>query len=341
MKILLDVMSGDHAPLALLQGAVLALEKLRCEITLIGDEVTIRTVAAENNIALTSPRLSIVHANSVITMEDPALSVMKEKSDSSMAIGLHMLADGMGDAFVSAGNTGALHAGSTLIVRRIKGVGKSAIATVLPFPSPLLLMDSGANLELRNENYLQFAEMGTVYMNRIFGIEYPRVGLLNNGAEATKGSKQLQEVYRLLQEKENIHFIGNVEGRDIPSGVCDVLVTDGFTGNVTLKLVEGMGSFLMHTVKDAFYANMLTRASGLFMKREMGSLKKRFDASEYGGAPLLGLSKPVIKAHGSSDARAVMNAIRQAERYAATHITYEIARRVLPDMEAPSAPDGK
>lgn len=336
MKILLDVMSGDNAPLALIQGAALALNECSCDLTLIGDETVIRTVCEENGIDLTSPRLSVCHAPTVITMEDPALSVVRDKHDSSMAIGLKMLSQGEGDAFVSAGNTGALHAGSTLIVRRIKGVNKSAIATVLPCSTPLLLMDSGANLELKPENYIQFAEMGTVYMNRMFGIESPRVGLLNNGAEETKGSAQLQQVYRMLSDKEDIRFVGNIEGRDIPDSRCDVLVTDGFTGNIALKLIEGMGSFILHSVKDAFYANPVTKFSGLLMKNEVGKLKKRFDASEYGGAPLLGLSKPVIKAHGSSDARAVMNAIRQAERCVSTRITYEIACRILPEMTPPT-----
>ena len=317
MKILLDVMGGDHAPLALIRGAALAAEEGTSELVLIGDEEIIRATALGHGVSLSSPLISIVHAPGVITMEDSALSVVREKHDSSMAIGLKMLSEGKGDAFVSAGNTGALHAGST-------------IATVLPCRTPLLMLDSGANLELKEENYLQFAEMGSVYMNRIFGIEQPRVGLLNNGAEETKGSKQLQAVYQLLKERRDLCFVGNVEGRDIPDGVCDVLVTDGFTGNVALKLIEGMGSFILHTVKDAFYTSTLTKVSGLLMKKELGTLKKRFDASEYGGAPLLGLSRPVIKAHGSSDERAVMNAIRQAERCVSTRITHEIARRILP-----------
>lgn len=332
MKILLDVMSGDNAPLELIRGAALAVNECQCELVLIGNEEEIKACATENGIDLSSPRLSVVHAASVISMHDAPLSVVRDKIDSSMAIGLKMLSENKGDAFVSAGNTGALHAGSTLIVRRIKGINKSAIATVLPCKTPLLMMDSGANLELKAENYLQFAEMGTVYMNRIFGIENPRVGLLNNGAEETKGPKLLQEVYQLLSEKEDINFIGNVEGRDIPDGVCDVLVTDGFTGNIALKLIEGMGSFILHSVKDAFLTNLVTKASALLMKKEVTKLKKRFDASEYGGAPLLGLSKPVIKAHGSSDARAILNAVRQAERCVSTKITYEIACRILPDL---------
>ncbi len=337
MKILLDVMSGDNAPLALILGAVTALEECQSELVLIGDETVIRQCALENGIHLTHPRLDIVHADAVITMEDAPLSVVREKNNSSMSIGLKMLSEGKGDAFVSAGNTGALHAGSTLIVRRIKGVNKSAIATMLPCKKPLLLMDSGANLELKEENYLQFAQMGSVYMNRIFGIASPRVGLLNNGAEETKGSKMLQEVYQLLKNQEDINFIGNVEGRDIPDSVCDVLVTDGFTGNIALKVIEGMGSFILHNVKDAFLASPITKVSGLMMKKQVTELKKRFDASEYGGAPLLGLSKTVIKAHGSSDARAIMNAIKQAERCVSTNTTYEIACRIHPEMKQPAA----
>ncbi len=341
MKILLDVMSGDNAPLSLLRGAVMALDTCKSDLILIGDEPRLRALAAEQELDLSSPRLSFVHTASVITMEDSALSVVREKKDSSMGVGLKLLAEGQGDAFVSAGNTGALHAGSTLIVRRIKGVSRSGIATVLPCKTPLLLMDSGANLELKPENYVQFAEMGTAYMQHMLGITNPRVGLLNNGAEETKGSKELQEVYQLLKAKEDINFVGNIEGRDIPHSVCDVLVTDGFTGNITLKLMEGMGSFMLHTVKDVFMETVVTKFSGLLMKKHVGALKKRFDASEYGGAPLLGLSKPVIKAHGSSDERAIVNAIKQAEKCVSTRISYEIACRILPEMKSAVAAKGE
>jgi glycerol-3-phosphate acyltransferase PlsX len=265
-------------------------------------------------------------------MEDAPLSVVREKKNSSMGIGLKMLAEGKGDAFVSAGNTGALHAGSTLIVRRIKGIQKSAIATILPYQNPMLLIDSGANIEINPETYVQFAKMGTVYMKQILGVENPRVGLLNIGAERQKGTKTVQDAYGLLEQTEGIHFVGNVEGKELPYGVCDVLVCDGFSGNIVLKLTEGIASYLVSKIKGVFKANPVSMLSGLGVKNGMKKLKKEMDASEYGGAPLLGLSRPVIKAHGSSDAKAFFNAIRQATECVENHVTYEIAKLVVPEL---------
>lgn len=319
-------MSGDNAPLEIIKGGVEAAGEFDCEITLVGDEDIITSLAAENSLVINRDNLRIVHAGSVITMEDSPLSVVREKNNSSMAVGLKMLAEGDGDAFVSAGNTGALHAGSTLIVRRIKGVKKSAIATIMPYGRPTLMLDCGANVELPAESYLQFAQMGSIYMRSIFGIPSPEVGLLNIGAERTKGTKALVDIYNQLEQENGINFIGNVEGKDLPYGCCDVLVTDGFTGNVVLKLTEGCGGYIMQRIKSVFYKNILTKASAMLMKDGMKKLKNDFSASEYGGAPLLGLSKPVIKAHGSSDSTAIKNAVRQAISYINTGIIYEIAR---------------
>lgn len=249
-----------------------------------------------------------------------------------MGVGLKMLSEGKGDAFVSAGNTGALHAGSTLIVRRIKGIQKSAIATILPFANPTLLIDSGANIEINPETYVQFAKMGSVYMKEILGVEAPRVGLLNIGAESIKGTKTVVEAYKLLSEAEGINFIGNVEGKELPSGACDVLVCDGFSGNIVLKLSEGLSKFLVGKLTDVFTANPITKASYLGVKSGLKNMKKSFDASEYGGAPLLGLSKTVIKAHGNSDAYAIKNAVRQAMNCAENSVTYKIAKLVVPEI---------
>ncbi len=310
---------------------MLAASTFDCEVTLIGDEDTITSVAAENNIEINRDNLRIAHAGSVITMEDNPLSVVREKNNSSMAIGLKMLSDGEGDAFVSAGNTGALHAGSTLIVRRVKGVKKSAIATIMPYGQPTLMIDCGANVEIAPQSYQQFAQMGSIYMRNIFGIPSPEVGLLNIGAERIKGTKALIEAYELLESDPLINFKGNVEGKELPFGCCDVLVTDGFTGNIVLKLTEGCGGFIMQRMKGIFYKNLLTKTSALFVKNGMKQLKDDFSASEYGGAPLLGLSKAVIKAHGSSDATAIKNAVRQAINYVGTGIIYEIARVTASD----------
>ncbi len=323
MKIIIDVMSGDHAPLELLKGAVMAADEYRVPIAVVGDREIIEQTAAENNVSLEN--IEIVHAPSVIGMEDAPLSVIRDKSDSSMSVGLRLLESGEGDAFVSAGNTGALLAGATLLVRRIKGVRRAAIATVLPFPEPILLMDSGANLVVTPDDLEQFAYMGALYMEKLHGLKKARVGLLNNGAEPTKGLPLQIEAYGRLKGNPDLDFIGNVEGKEIPFSPCDVLLADGFTGNIVLKYTEGMGKFLLKTLKGLFTKNAATKVAALAMKSQLTEMKRQFDASEYGGAPLLGISKPVIKAHGSSDAKALKNAVVQAIAFIQTGVNYDIA----------------
>ena len=324
MKIIIDVMSGDNAPLALLHGAIIAAEEYKIPIAVVGDRDIIEETAKENQLPLEN--VEIVHADAVIDMEDPPLSVIRGKSDSSMSVGLRMLENGEGDAFVSAGNTGALLAGATLLVRRIKGIRRAAIATVLPFPEPILLMDSGANLTVTPDDLEQFAYMGSFYMEKLHGVKQPRIGLLNNGTEHNKGLPLQVETYQKLQNNGDLHFIGNIEGKEIPFSPCDVLVTDGFTGNIVLKYTEGMGRFMLSTLKTLFTKNATTKVAALAMKGQLSALKKQFDASEYGGAPLLGISKPVIKAHGSSDAKAVKNAVLQAVAFLSTGMNVEIAK---------------
>lgn len=318
-------MSGDNAPAEIVKGAVLAAQSLKTDFTMVGDEAVIRRICAENDLDLSGLRIDIEHAESVITMEDQPLCIVRDKSDSSMAVGLKMLAEGQGDAFISAGNTGALHAGSTLIVRRIKGVKRSAIATLLPFQDPLLLIDSGANTEVTKEQLEQFAVMGSIYMNNILGVEHPRVGLANIGTEPTKGTKELVEAYNYLSESDNINFIGNIEGKQIPFSACDVLVCDGFTGNIILKLTEGLSSFLLKKLKAVMTSNVITKVSALSMKGKLTEMKKEFSASDYGGAPMLGISKPVIKAHGSSGAEDIKNAAKQAIAFINTGVIREIS----------------
>lgn len=336
MKIIVDAMGGDNAPDEIVAGAFSACGEYDADIVLVGDEAAIREAAAKLSLNPDdNPRISIVHTPTVITMEDPPLCVVRDKSDSSMAVGLKLLAEGGGDAFVSAGNTGALHAGSSLLVRRIKGIQRSAIATVLPFEKPALLIDSGANTEVEPSHMLQFGVMGSIYMNRVLGVEEPRVGLLNNGTEPTKGTKKLVEAHALMESAANINFIGNVEGKTLPYGECDVIVTDGFTGNIVLKTIEGLSSFLMHKLKDVFMKNLITKLSALTIKDGVRKLRSSFDASDYGGAPLLGLSKPVIKAHGSSDARAIKNAIRQAIDFIRNGVIVEIVKQItIPAQQA-------
>ncbi len=338
MKILIDIMSGDHAPLEMIKGAEMAAREFNEEIYIVGDENIISNIAVQYDINLQG--ITIVNAKSVITMEDKPMCVVREKRDSSMSIGLKMLANGEVDAFVSAGNTGALITGATLIVKRIMGINRAAIATVLPLANPVLLMDSGANLVVTSDNILQFAFMGAKYMEKIYGIDRPRVGQLNNGTEYNKGNSLQVESYQVLSES-GLEFVGNVESKEVPFNVCDVLVTDGYTGNIFLKSVEGMGKFMLNLVKDLFYTNLATKVSALTMKEKIKDIKHRFDSSEHGGAPLLGISKPVLKAHGSSDAKAIKNAVRQAINFVKTGINNDIAifaadydeKKILADAE--------
>ena len=315
-------MSGDNAPLEIIKGAVEAAEAFEAEIVVVGDENIVSDIAVKNEIDIS--KLQIVNATSVITMEDKPMCVVREKKDSSMSVGLRMVANGEADAFVSAGNTGALITGATLIVKRILGINRPAIASVLPLANPVLLMDSGANLTVTSDNIMQFAFMGAKYMEKIYGIERPRVGQLNNGTEYNKGNALQVESYQLLSES-GLNFVGNVESKAVPFGACDVLVCDGYTGNIFLKSIEGMSKFMMGILKDLLTTNLATQLSSLTMKEKLREIRHRFDASEHGGAPILGISKPVIKAHGSSDANAIKNAVRQAIYFVETGINTDIA----------------
>ncbi len=322
MRIIIDAMGGDHAPHEIVKGAAEASKLYESTLVLVGDKPTIEKILKENDADMS--KIEIVHTDVVITMEDDPISVVRSKKESSMGVGLRMLKNDEADAMVSAGNTGALHAGSSLLVRPLKGVHRSGIATLLPFARPILMMDCGANTNVTAEYLEQWAIMGSIYMKNVHGIESPEVGLLNNGTEEQKGTQVQVDTYQKLKNLDFIKFAGNIESREIPFGACDVLVTDGFTGNITLKLVEGMAKFLLGTLKSMYTKNAVTKLSYLMMKDQLKQLKNDFDASEYGGAPLLGLKKPVIKAHGSSDARAICNAVRQAEAFIRTGVIDQI-----------------
>lgn len=324
MRIILDVMGGDKDPSEFVRGAVMAKKEYNADITLVGDETKIRETLASEKIS--AEDFEIVNAPDVITMEDNPLSIRREHRDSSMATALKLVADGKGDAVVSAGNTGALFIGGTGYIHCIDGVRRAALATVLPLSNPFLLMDCGANAEVTPAFLVQFAHLGSVYMERVMGIKNPRVGLLNNGTESHKGTPLYKEAYGLLAAEPGIHFIGNVEGKALPFDACDVVVCDGFTGNIVLKTIEGTSRFVMKQFTGIF-DGIIGKLAGLMVIRKAKGLKKRFDAKEYGGAPFLGLSKPVIKAHGNSDAKAVKNAIRQAIAYVNTGVIEEIARQ--------------
>lgn len=317
MKIIVDAFGGDNAPLEIIKGCAEAVKEFDVDILLTGKESTIKKVAEENNISL--ERMEIEDCNEVITMHDSAESVVKTKKNSSMAAGFRLLNEGRGDAFISAGNSGALCVGATLAVKRIKGIKRPAFAPVIPSATGcLMLIDGGANVDCRPEMLRQFAVMGSVYMERVMKIQRPRVGLANVGSEDHKGTELYRETYSILKDSD-LNFIGNVEGRDIPAGACDVAVCDGFTGNMILKTYEGVASVLMKEIKNMFAGSAKGKvAAGLLMK-DLKSMKSRFDYNTYGGAPILGASKPVFKAHGDSKARTIKNAIGLCKDYVAAN----------------------
>ena len=324
MKIIVDAFGGDNAPVEVIKGAARAVAELDVEIVLTGDENKIKAAAAENNVSLDG--ISILHTESVIDIHEEPTSIIKERSDCSMAIGLKALADGQGDAFVSAGSTGALVVGATFIAKRLKGIKRAALAPVLPTDKGwMMLVDAGANVDCRPEMLVQFAVMGSCYMENVLKIKSPKVGLINVGAEDTKGRDMDIEAYKMLKEAP-INFAGNLEARDMPKGDCHVVVSDGFTGNVALKLYEGMGSYFAHTLKDMLMSSLGGKIAALLIMKKVKAFKKKMDYSETGGAVLMGISKPVIKAHGSSDAKAFYNAIRQAKNCVDGDVIGEITR---------------
>lgn len=327
MKIIVDAMGGDNAPLEIIKGSQSAIDEFNIEeIILVGNENKINACIAENNISLKNT--AIVNADDEITMHDDPKAVIKSKPDSSMAIGFRLLNESRGDAFVSAGNTGAMTVGATLITKRIKGVKRPAIASVMPSADkPFVLMDCGANAECRAEFLYQFGLLGSIYMQNIMGVQNPRVALANNGTEETKGTPLVKEAYSLMTDAP-YNFIGNIEGRQIPFGDADVVVADGFTGNLILKMYEGVAKVLMNGIKQAFYKNTLSKISYLGVKSGIDDMKKQFDYKEYGGAVMLGVKKPVIKAHGSSDARTFKNAIKQAVWFLQTDLIDKIEKQL-------------
>ncbi len=311
MRVVVDAFGGDNAPLEIVKGASQASIQFETEITLTGNKETIEKIIAENNLKFFG-ELIIVDTDDIISMHDDPTTILKAHSNSSMALAFKELCENRADAFVSAGSTGAIVVGGTLIVKRIKGIKRPALGGLIPSPdSHYMLLDMGANAECRPEMLAQFGIMASVYLEKVEGIENPKIGLLNIGIEDTKGDELRTEAYKLLQEAP-INFVGNIESREMPKGVCDAVIADGFTGNIALKLIEGTSITLFKMVKKALYKNLLNKIAALILKKDLYALKSMMDSSEVGGAPLLGVSKPVIKAHGSSDAKAIKNAIKQA-----------------------------
>jgi glycerol-3-phosphate acyltransferase PlsX len=332
MHILVDAMGGDNAPFEIVKGAVGAVDELGVTVTLIGKGEEILDALQKQGLDDLPKGIAIAHASQVVEMSDSPASSGKDKPDSSMAVGLRMLAADEGDAFVSAGNTGALLAGAILSVRRIKGVKRAALAPVIPTKAGgAVLIDCGANLECKPGYLLQFGYMGSLYAQKVLQRDNPRVGLLNVGAEETKGTAVLKEAYQMLKgasEEGMLNFVGNIEGRDVAFGAADVVVSDGYAGNIFLKTMEGVGLFFADILKGMFYKNALTKISALIVKKGLRAFKKTIDYTETGGSPLLGLQKPVIKAHGSSNAKAMKNAIRQAKNFAAGGVIPTIAENI-------------
>ena len=317
MKIIVDAFGGDNAPLEILKGAAKAVATYGCDILLVGDEQIIRQVAEENDISL--DRMEIEHTADVIPMDAHPKSLLRQYKDSSMAVALRLLSEGRGDAAVSAGSTGALLMGGTFIVKRVKGVSRPALAPVMPSDTtPFMLIDCGANADCRPEMLVQFAHMGSIYMSYMYPREDgPRVGLLNVGTEDTKGGELQLATFPLLKDS-GLNFIGNIEARDVPAGVADVVVADGFAGNVLLKTMEGTIDLLLKNMKQSFMSSLRTKIGAALVLPGLRGLKKKLSTSEYGGAVLLGINKPVIKAHGNSKADGFCSAIRVASEFAAS-----------------------
>ena len=322
MKIILDVMGGDNAPDANIKGAINAINKIKAEIILVGKEDIIRSKIKEfygKEVEEISDRLKIYNATETIEMEDQPTVAIKHKKDSSMVVGFNMLKQDEGDVFISAGNSGALLAGATLLVGRIKGIDRPALAGILPaYKSQLLLMDCGSNTNCKPINLLQFAQMSTIYLRNTFGIEKPAIGLLNIGTEETKGNELVKESYNLIKnnaEKLDINFVGNVEGRDAFSGKIDAIIADGFTGNVFLKTTEGLGKFVKKSLKESLLKNIFSKIASIPSLPAINRFANTMDYKRYGGALFLGVKKPVVKAHGSSDEKLFEYTILQAEKF--------------------------
>lgn len=310
MKIIIDAMGGDNAPEEIVKGSIDALKEFDIDIIFVGDKEKIEEILKKENPELN--KFTIIHTTEVITNNDHPAQAIRKKKDSSLVVGMKMLKEKQGDAFISAGNTGALLAGGLFIVGRIKGIDRPALAPIIPGKNgPFMLMDSGANAECKTQNILQFAMMGDIYVKKVLKKANPSIGLVNIGAEKEKGTEFVKECYNLLDESK-LNFKGNVEGRDIPDGNFDVVVCDGFTGNVILKLFEGAAKTIFDMLKEEILSSFQTKIGGLLLKPAFKKFKKRFDYTEYGGAILIGVDGPVIKAHGSSNAKAFKNAIRQA-----------------------------
>ena len=328
MKIILDGMGGDNAPEEIVKGAVEASQLISDEIVIVGQEDLIKQELGKYK--FDENKISIVHASEVIENEDTPVRAVRRKKDSSMVVGINMIKNGEGDLFISAGNTGALMAGSLFNLGRIQGIDRPALGSVYPIlgSEPSLLVDAGANSECKPNNLLEFAMMGSIYMDKVIGRTNPRVGLVNLGVEENKGSTLTKAAYELL-DKSHMNFVGNVEAREVPRGACDVIVCDGFVGNVILKLTEGLALNIMELLKSKFTDGVKAKIGAMFLLDKMKEIKSEFDYTEYGGAPILGVKGPVVKMHGSSNANAVKNTILKGIPFAKENVVGTISEAVF------------
>ncbi len=328
MKIIVDAMGGDNAPEAIVKGSLKARDDFDIELVLVGKKEEIEACLADAN----RDRIEIIDAREVITMEDDPSTACRRKKDSSMSVALRMLKEGEGDAVVSAGSTGALLTGATLLVKRIKGIRRAAMAPVLPsMENGIMLIDCGANAECTPEYLLQFAYMGSFYAKRIMGIENPRVGILNIGTEECKGGELQHGTYRLLSEAKEagrINFVGNIEASTMFFGGVDVVVSDGFSGNIALKTTEGVAKYLFREIKGVMTRSLKNKLATAVIKDDVKGIAKKVDPNEVGGTAMMGISAPVIKAHGSSNDKAFYAAIRQAKTFAESGMIKDIVENI-------------
>ena len=328
MRIILDGMGGDNAPASVVEGAILASREIDHEIVIIGREELIYEELKKYK--YDEKKISVVNATEVISNDEAPVRAVRSKKDSSIVKGVNMVKNGEGDVFVSAGSTGALLSGGLFLLGRIQGIDRPALASVYPIVGgkASLLLDAGANAECKPNNLLEFGIMGNIYMEKVIGRENPRVGLVNLGAEAAKGNTLTKAAYELL-EQSHMNFIGNVEAREVPKGACDVIVADGFTGNVILKLTEGLAWNILQVIKRKFTDGIKAKFGAALLIDKLGELKKEFDYSEYGGAPILGVKGPIVKMHGSSKANAVKNTIIKAIPFVEENVIETIQNSVL------------
>ena len=329
MRVILDGMGGDNAPSAIAEGAVMAASKCDKEIVIVGDEAEISSSLKKHGYK--GDRISIINAGEVIENEESPVQAVRKKKDSSLVKGISELLDNPEDIFISAGSTGALFVGARLILGRIRGIDRPALASVYPIlekKKHALIVDAGASTDCRPKNLLEYAVMGSIYVKNVMGIDNPRVGLVNVGTEEAKGSILTKSAYDLLQDAD-LNFVGNVEARDVPKGACDVIVCDGFVGNVILKLTEGLGWTILKLLKNLFYSGVKNKFAGLMLKGDLKNMKDEFDYSEYGGAPIIGVRGAVLKIHGSSGSRAVMNTIIKGIPFGEKRVVEKIEKDIL------------